>query len=122
MDDVDGPWSCDRAERFLRNSRIPIRLGCHTPGGGLWILSLWYRYRDGRLECATGADARVVEYLREDPGVAFEVSTNDPPYKGVRGAGRADLESDEDKATLRADARAGLRGRRRPRDRPHVTP
>jgi nitroimidazol reductase NimA-like FMN-containing flavoprotein (pyridoxamine 5'-phosphate oxidase superfamily) len=122
MDDVDGPWSCDRAERFLRNSRIPIRLGCHTPGGGLWILSLWYRYRDGRLECATGADACVVEYLREDPGVAFEVSTNDPPYKGVRGAGRADLESDEDKATLRADARAGLRGRRRPRDRPHETP
>jgi nitroimidazol reductase NimA-like FMN-containing flavoprotein (pyridoxamine 5'-phosphate oxidase superfamily) len=77
--EVDGDWSTDEAERFLREQRIPVRIACRTPPGGLWMLSLWYRYSDGRLACATGANARVVDYLREDPGVAFEVSTNDRP-------------------------------------------
>jgi hypothetical protein len=56
------------------------------------MLSLWYQYRDGAFHCATGADADVVRYLSADPGVSFEVSDNDPPYKGVRGAGTATVE------------------------------
>jgi nitroimidazol reductase NimA-like FMN-containing flavoprotein (pyridoxamine 5'-phosphate oxidase superfamily) len=100
--DVDGAWSTGRAEQFLRERTIPVRLACHTPSGGLWMLSLWYRYRDGRLECATGADADVVRYLRADPAVAFEISTNQPPYRGVRGAGTVDIAPDEDRETLRA--------------------
>jgi nitroimidazol reductase NimA-like FMN-containing flavoprotein (pyridoxamine 5'-phosphate oxidase superfamily) len=99
--EVDGDWSTDEAERFLREQRIPVRIACRTPPGGLWMLSLWYRYSDGRLACATGANARVVDYLREDPGVAFAVSTNDPPYRGVRGAGSATVAPDEDTETLR---------------------
>jgi len=100
--DVDGAWSTERAEQFLRERAIPVRLACHTPGGGLWMLSLWYRYRDGHLECATGANAAVVRYLREDPAVAFEISTNEPPYRGVRGAGSVTITPDEDKDTLRS--------------------
>jgi len=66
------------------------------------MLSLWYR-RDGeRLQCATGADASVVEYLREDGAVAFEVSTNTPPYMSVRGSGTAAVEPDADKTVIRA--------------------
>jgi nitroimidazol reductase NimA-like FMN-containing flavoprotein (pyridoxamine 5'-phosphate oxidase superfamily) len=65
------------------------------------MLSLWYRYRDGRFEMATSASADVVEYLEHDPGVAFEVSTNDPPYMGVRGSGTASLDHDAGKALLR---------------------
>ena len=102
MDTVAGDWTRERAETFLETQAIPVRLACRTPAGGLWMLSLWYRYRDGRLECATGANANVVEYLRADPTVAFEVSTNDPPYRGVRGAGTADLAPDEDKDVLGA--------------------
>ncbi|MEF8853140.1 MAG: pyridoxamine 5'-phosphate oxidase family protein [Haloarculaceae archaeon] len=124
---VDGAWSTGRAEQFLRERAVPVRLACHTPGGGLWMLSLWYRYRDGRLECATGADADVVRYLREDPAVAFEVSTNDPPYRGVRGCGSVDIAPDADKATLRAlierylgDADAGLAERLLSPDREEV--
>jgi len=87
-----------RADRSVLDERtIPIRLATHTPGGGLWMLSLWYRCRDGRLECVTGASATVVEYLREDPEVAFETSTNDLPYRGVRGAGTTSIAPDEDK-------------------------
>jgi len=100
MDAVDGDWDRERAEAFLETQAIPVRIGCRTPEGGLWMLSLWYRYRDGTLECATGADAEVVRYLRNDPGVAWEISTNDPPYRGVRGNGTATIAADEDKAVL----------------------
>ena len=102
MDTVDGDWTRERTEQFLEAEAIPVRLACRTPNGGLWMLSLWYRYRDGRLECATGAGAKVVRYLRADPTVAFEVSTNDPPYRGVRGAGTVSITPDEDKELLAA--------------------
>jgi nitroimidazol reductase NimA-like FMN-containing flavoprotein (pyridoxamine 5'-phosphate oxidase superfamily) len=66
------------------------------------MLSLWYRYRDGAFHCATAADADVVRFLRANDEVAFEVSTNRPPYRGVRGNGTADLAPDEDKRVLSA--------------------
>lgn len=102
--EVTGDWTVDEAEAFLTSSdgRVPLRLACRRPGGGLWMLSLWYRWRDGGLECATSADADVVSYLEADDGVAFEVSVNEPPYLGVRGAGRASISSDEDKQLLRS--------------------
>ena len=96
-----GPWSEGEVGSFLTEATIPLRLSCRTPGDELWMLSLWYRHRDGAFECATGADADVVGYLREDPRVAFEVSTNEPPYRGVRGRGRAEIEPDPEKEVLR---------------------
>lgn len=95
-----GAWSQTEAESYLTDRTIPIRLACRTPPGGLWMLSLWYRYRDGAFHCATGAGADIVRYLRDDPGVAFEVSDNQPPYKGVRGAGTATIEHDDGKEQL----------------------
>lgn len=114
---VRGSRSRDDITAFLETQRIPIRLGCRTPSGHLWLVSLWYRYRSGeadeggrktdeggddwRLECATSADADVVDYLRENPDVAFEISTNDLPYAGVRGRGTASIEPDPEKDVLR---------------------
>ena len=98
---VTGDWTATQAETYLAERRVPLRLSCRTPDGGLWMLSLWYLLRDGALHCATGANAEVVRYLRRDPGVAFEVSDNDPPYCGVRGAGTVSLSPDEDKTLLR---------------------
>jgi nitroimidazol reductase NimA-like FMN-containing flavoprotein (pyridoxamine 5'-phosphate oxidase superfamily) len=94
-----GAWSESEAETYLADRAIPIRLACHA-SGGLWMLSLWYRYDDGAFHCATGAGADVVGYLRSNPAVAFEISDNEPPYKGVRGAGTATIEPDEDKELL----------------------
>jgi hypothetical protein len=96
-----GAWSENEAESYLTKATVPIRLSCRTPSGGLWMLSLWYLYRDGAFHCATGADADIVRYLDADPGVAFEVSDNEPPYKGVRGAGVASIDYDEDKTLLK---------------------
>ncbi|WP_302081439.1 pyridoxamine 5'-phosphate oxidase family protein [Salinibaculum rarum] len=102
MTTVDGVWSQEEAATFLDEAIVPIRLGCHNPSGGLWMLSLWFRYRDGVFECATSMGADVVRFLREDDDVCFEVSTNRPPYMGVRGAGTATLEEDGAKDVLRA--------------------
>lgn len=111
-----GPWSADETAAFLRESTAPVRLACRTPRDELWMLSLWYEWESGtddagggpddaergpELRCATGADADVVGFLREHDDVAFEVSTNRPPYRGVRGRGRATIEPDEGKALLR---------------------
>ena len=95
-----GAWPEAEAERYLAEATVPIRLACRTPSGGLWMLSLWYRYDDGAFHCATGANADVVEYLRADPGVAFEISDNEPPYRGVRGSGTVTIEPDDDKVLL----------------------
>jgi nitroimidazol reductase NimA-like FMN-containing flavoprotein (pyridoxamine 5'-phosphate oxidase superfamily) len=65
------------------------------------MLSLWFLYRDGAFWCATSATADVVDYLAADDHVAFEISTNEPPYKGVRGNGTASVEPDDQKALLR---------------------
>ena len=96
-----GEWSREGVAAFLEETTVPLRLSCRTGEESLWMLSLWYRYRDGRLYCATAADADVVRYLRERDAVAFEVSTNEPPYRGVRGNGRARIDPDEDKRLLR---------------------
>lgn len=101
MTKVTGDWSLAEATAYLEDATVPIRVACRTPAGGLWMLSLWYRFRDGRFEMATSASADIVSYLRADDAVTFEVSTNDPPYFGVRGAGTATIEPDEDKQTLR---------------------
>ncbi|THE65546.1 pyridoxamine 5'-phosphate oxidase family protein [Salinadaptatus halalkaliphilus] len=106
---VSGSLSRAQIADFLTDDPIPIRLGCRTPAGELWMLSMWYRHRESDdtddewvLECATNADAKVVTYLRESPDVAFEVSTNRPPYRGVRGRGTATIDPDPDKTVLRA--------------------
>jgi hypothetical protein len=92
------------------------------------MLSLWYRWEPGHgsssdagaeegtestgdgdrdgdspaLRCATSRDADVVRYLEADDGVAFEVSTNEPPYRGVRGNGTATIAPDAEKRLLRS--------------------
>ncbi|MDS0283533.1 pyridoxamine 5'-phosphate oxidase family protein [Haloarcula onubensis] len=99
---VTGAWSRAGVVAFLEEQTVPIRLGCRRPRGDPWMLSLWYRYRDGAFECATAADADVVSYLEHDDTVSFEVSTNDPPYRGVRGNGTATVAPDEEKTVLRA--------------------
>lgn len=101
MTTVEGAWSREELETFLDEALVPLRLGCHTTRDRLWMLSLWFQY-DGQFRCATGDSSDVAAFLRKDSEVAFEVSTNRPPYMGVRGNGTATLEPDEQKETLRA--------------------
>lgn len=100
MAELRGTWNERELERFLTESRIPIRLAVHRGDGSMWMVALWYRYRDGSFECVTPMNAALVEFLRSGSSVAFDVSTNDPPYRGVRGNGGAALSPDEDRETL----------------------
>lgn len=95
-----GPWDADAVASFLDETVVPLRLACTTPTDRLWILSLWFRYRDEALWCATPRSADVVDFLERDGHVAFEVSTNDVPYRGVRGNGQVTVESDSEKGLL----------------------
>lgn len=99
--ELSGPWDRERVDEFLTDARVPVRLGCRTPADDPWIVSLWFSW-NGAVNCATSADADLVSFLAHDDHVSFEMSTNDPPYKGVRGRGRATVSPDEDKELLRA--------------------
>lgn len=101
MDHPAGAWDAAETEAFLDSVTVPLRLSCHSNGESLWMLSLWFLHRDGAFWCATSATADVVDYLAADDHVAFEISTNEPPYKGVRGNGTASVEPDDEKALLR---------------------
>ncbi|UPW00229.1 pyridoxamine 5'-phosphate oxidase family protein [Halorussus gelatinilyticus] len=101
MTKFTGAWSEREVEEYLRSATVPLRLACHRPDESLWMVALWYRYREGFFECSTWAEADVVTYLRNDAEVAFEVSENHPPYRGVRGNGSTGLSVDEDKGVLR---------------------
>lgn len=85
MTEFRGTWTEAEVEAFLAEATVPIRLATHRTDGSLWMVALRYRYRNGSFECATRADADVVRLLRNDAEVAFDVSTNDVPYRGVRG-------------------------------------
>jgi len=110
MDQPAGAWDADKTEAFLDSATVPLRLSCHATGESLWMLSLWFLYREDAFWCATSANADVVDYLAEDDHVAFEISTNDPPYKGVRGNGTASVEPDPEKTLLRELLRRYLGG------------
>ncbi len=88
---VTGPWSLDRVAEFLGEATIPLRLACVRGDGFPQVVSVWYRYRDGALQCVSHRNSYLVSLLRHDPKVGFEVAPNEPPYYGVRGRGTAAL-------------------------------
>lgn len=83
-----GAWSGARIATFLASARIPLRLSMTGRKGAL-IVPVWFEYRDGSFYSCSPSDSLLVNTLRENPEVAFDVSTNDLPYRGVRGRGVA---------------------------------
>lgn len=81
-------WTLPQIETFLGAVVVPIRVGCISNGMPL-ISSLWFRYADGRLWCATQNHSRVAQCVAASPGVGFEVAPDTMPYRGVRGQGHA---------------------------------
>ena len=95
-----GPWTPADVAAFLDHEAVPIRLAAVAPSGWPVILSLWF-VRDGdSLVCATQRSASIVATLAAEGRCAFEVSVNDPPYRGVRGRATVSLEPDADLSIL----------------------
>ena len=99
---ASGPWSQAQVAAYLEQARLPARLAFAASDGCPLVASLWYRYQEGELWCATPAHARIVGLLQKEPRCGFEVSVNEPPYRGARGRGRARLDREGGDETLRA--------------------
>lgn len=96
-----GAWDRSEVHDFLAAETMPVRLSFISTDEDPWMLSLWYLYEEETIRCATTEDANVMRHLRERPYCAFEVSTNEVPYRGVRGKGEVTLKPDEDMALLK---------------------
>lgn len=97
-----GPWSAEDAAEFLTGTALPVRLACIGRDGFPRVISLWYRYSSGLLQCVSHQDSALVKLLRKDARAGFEVSPNDPPYHGVRGQGEVSLQPLGDSDVLEA--------------------
>ena len=106
----NGPWNASQIERYLRETVVPVRLACVAARGWPLVLSLWFEYDEGILWCATHSSSRLAGHLRSDDRVAFEVSPNEPPYRGVRGRGRVTLDAARGEEVLRRLLRRYLGG------------
>ena len=83
------------------NAKIPLRLAVKTESGFPTIVALWSLREDGKIYCATRARSYVVSKIKAESKVGFEVSTEAPPYKGVRGWGRARIVPERGEEILR---------------------
>ena len=76
---------------LLPDSKIPVRIAFIKPNGIPSVISLWFEQIDGKIYCATQKSAKIVSYLENNPACGFEIATDKPPYKGIRGQGTAKI-------------------------------
>jgi hypothetical protein len=92
---MSGCWNNTQIATFMDGSCIPLRLAVNDATGCPLVLSLWFLYDDGAIGCATNARARVIGHLAREGRCGFELAGDRPPYRGVRGKGRASLHPDK---------------------------
>ncbi len=98
--EAKGPWNSDQITTFLRDTTIPIRVSSMGSAGPI-VQSLWFIYSDNALWCATQATSVLAKRLAADNRIGFEVAADTPPYRGVRGTGRATLHPELAEKVLR---------------------
>ena len=77
----------EKIDRFISDSKIPIRIAFMKDVSVPAVISLWYVSKDGKIYCATQKKAKIVSYLQKNPMCGFEIAADKPPYKGIRGEG-----------------------------------
>lgn len=97
---IKGPWSPAEVERFLMQTRVPVRLAANGTRGHPLLLSLWFFRAEDRVWCATQRRSRLASLLARDPRCAFEVAADAPPYRGVRGQALASLHDERGEEVL----------------------
>ena len=76
---IKGPWSRAQIDDYLTEMVVPVRLAALDGSGWPLVLSLWFRWRDGALWCATSPESSIVKLLRRDGRCGFEVAADAPP-------------------------------------------
>ena len=83
----------------LLDARIPLRISVQTAKGPL-IAPLWFEWDGSRFWCASHKNSAIVRALEREPLCAFDLSTNDMPYRGIRGRGYAHCRREHGAAVL----------------------
>lgn len=68
---------------------IPIRISVNQENGYPITISLWYVIIGGLIYCATKNNSKVVKILEKNQKCGFEIASDKPPYRGLRGFGEA---------------------------------
>lgn len=84
-------WNETQIIEFLEGSEVPIRLSFLNEAKEPQICSLWYQYDSGMIWCASHKNSFLISQLKHNTSISFEVSTNEYPYKGVRGKAEIEL-------------------------------
>jgi hypothetical protein len=84
----------EAAAAFLARTVLPLRLAVVDARGQPRIVSLWFEWDGTYVWCATQAHSQLARYVEGSSSCAFEVSTNDAPYRGARGRGDTELTDD----------------------------
>ena len=98
---MSGCWTETQIAAFMDENHIPLRLAVIDAAGCPLVMSLWFLYEDGVIWCATNAKARVLRHLSTEQRCGFEVAGDKPPYRGVRGNGRASLHPEQGERILK---------------------
>ena len=98
---LTGPWSIERVEEFLESTVVPVRLSVLGSSGGPIVASHWFTFDEGMIRCAVQKASFVDCALAANGVCGFEIARDDPPYRGVRGQGKASRAPDPDKSLLR---------------------
>ncbi|WP_101759091.1 pyridoxamine 5'-phosphate oxidase family protein [Oceanicoccus sp. KOV_DT_Chl] len=88
-------WHLSEIEQFIQLQHIPIRLACIDHDDFPLVCSLWFYYSDGCFWSASHKNSHIIKVLSKNSKVAFEIATNDYPYKGVRGKATIEISKDE---------------------------
>ena len=81
----------EEIDKFMSDSKIPIRIAFMKDAGVPAVISLWYVCNDDKIYCATQKTAKIVSYLQKNPICGFEIAADKPPYKGIRGEGNVQI-------------------------------
>ena len=77
----------EEIDKSIPDSKIPIRIAFMKHAGLPAVISLWYVCNKGKIYCAAQKTAKIVSYLKKNPVCGFEIASDNPPYKGMRGQG-----------------------------------
>lgn len=86
-----GAWDIKWTEKYLIETRFPLRLATLSAKGYPLVTSVWYLYDNGLIWCAVQEHSDIAKNIKNDKRCGFEIGPNQPPYMGVRGQGKADL-------------------------------
>ena len=81
----------EKIDRFISDSKIPIRIAFMKDVDVPVVISLWYVCKENKIYCATQKKAKIVSYLQKNSICGFEIAADKPPYKGIRGEGTAQI-------------------------------